>query len=79
MIVLHRLAKNTAADVLGTKGYALLTDECTTALGLDGPALGMHAHVERYEDVGEVICCLEDLGKRWWWRETERERAYVAA
>jgi Protein of unknown function (DUF2652) len=78
VIVLHRLAKNTAADVLGTKGYVLLTDECMTALALDGAALGMEAHVERYDDVGEIACCLEDLGERWQ-AESDRQRVYVSA
>jgi len=77
VIVLHRLAKNTAAEVLATKGYALLTDECVEALGLDPVALGLRPHVERYEDVGEVPCCLEDLGERWR-VESERQRVYVA-
>ncbi len=78
VIVLHRLAKNTAADVLGTKGYVLLTDACTEALGLDPNALGMRAHVEAYDDVGEVRCALEDLGERWS-VESDRQRVYVGA
>ena len=78
VIVIHRLSKNSAAGVLGTKGYVLLTDACVEALGLDPEALGMRAHVETYEDVGEVRCCLEDLGERWR-VETERQRVYVAA
>jgi hypothetical protein len=77
VIVLHRLSKNSAAEALGTKGYVLLTDECMAALGLDGAALGMHHHVERYEDVGEISCCLEDLRERWS-AESERQRVYVA-
>ena len=77
VIVLHRLAKNSAADVLGTKGYALITDACVDALGLDAQALGMRAHVEIYDDVGEVRCCLEDLGERWR-LESERQRVYIA-
>jgi hypothetical protein len=78
VIVLHRLSKNSAAEALGTKGYALLTDACVDALGLDSVALGMQPHVERYDDVGEIACCLEHLGERWR-AETERERSYVAA
>jgi uncharacterized protein YndB with AHSA1/START domain len=76
VIVLHRLSKNSAADVLGTKGYVLLTDECMEALHLDGEALGMQPHVESYDDVGEVPCCLEDLGERWQ-AEAGRTRLYV--
>jgi hypothetical protein len=78
VIVLHRLSKNSAADVLGTKGYALLTDACVGALGLEPVALGMQPHVERYDDVGEVACHIEHLGERWR-VETERERSKVPA
>jgi Protein of unknown function (DUF2652) len=78
VIVIHRLAKNSAADVLGTKGYALLTDACVEALALDPDALGMRAHLETYDDVGEVSCHLEDLGERWR-AESERERVYAPA
>jgi hypothetical protein len=77
VIVLHRLSKNSAAEALGSRGYALLTDVCVEALGLDPVALGMRPHVERYEDVGEIPCCLEDLGERWR-TETERQRVYIA-
>lgn len=77
VIVIHRLTKNSAADVLHTKGYALLTDACMDALDLDGEALGMQPHVERYDDVGEVACCIEDLGERWR-VENERQRVYIA-
>lgn len=78
VIVLHRLAKNSAAEVLGTKGYVMLTDACVDALGLEPEALGMRAHVERYDDVGEISCCLEDLDERWS-AESDRQRVYVAA
>ena len=78
VIVLHRLAKNSAAGALGTRGYLLMTDACVEALALDPVALGMRPHAERYDDVGEIACCLEDLGQRWQ-TETERQRVYVAA
>jgi uncharacterized protein YndB with AHSA1/START domain len=78
VIVLHRLSKNSAAEILGTRGYVLLTGECMTALGLDGEALGMRPHAENYDDVGEIACCLEDLDQRWQ-AETERQRVYASA
>ena len=77
VIVLHRLAKNSAADVLGTRGYVMLTDASVDALGIDPEALGMRPHVERYDDVGEVECCLEDLGERWR-ADSDRQRIYVS-
>jgi hypothetical protein len=77
VIVLHRLSKNSASEALGgTKGYVLLTTQCTEALGLDGAALGLRAHTERYDDVGEVACWLEDLRERWL-AESDRARTYV--
>jgi Protein of unknown function (DUF2652) len=76
VIVVHRLSKNTAADVAGSRGYVLLTDHSLQALQLDGSALGMLPHVERYEDVGEIGCHVEDLARRWR-DENERQRVYV--
>lgn len=77
VIVIHRLTKNSAAQALGTKGYALLTDALVEALALDPKALGLRPHVEAYDEVGEVPCCLEDLGERWR-VENERQRVYIA-
>ena len=65
VILAHRLLKNTATDAVGTKGYALLTQACIEALGLDPEPLGLLGHVERYDDVGEVACWLENLDERW--------------
>jgi Protein of unknown function (DUF2652) len=76
VIVLHRLSKNAAAATLGTKGYVLLTDQSMQALQLDGAALGMQAHVESYDDIGEISCRLEDLGHRWR-AEIERQSVFV--
>src|SRR3970282_944287 len=52
VIVIHRLSKNSAADVLGTKGYVLITEACVDALGLDPEALGMRAHVQSVRALG---------------------------
>ena len=64
--------------MLGTKGYALLSEAATTALVLEPEALGLREHVEAYEDVGEVRCYLDDLGERWH-AELERNRFFVTA
>jgi uncharacterized protein YndB with AHSA1/START domain len=61
VILAHRLLKNSVADTHGLRGYALLTDACTKAAGISG----LSAHVERYDDVGEVACGLIDLHPRW--------------
>jgi uncharacterized protein YndB with AHSA1/START domain len=60
VIVAHRLLKNT----LGRGGYVLVTDAAVAAFGIDPGALGMQAHVERYEDVGEVRCFIRNLEER---------------
>lgn len=78
VILAHRLLKNSAAEVIGTRGYALLTQACVDALGLDPAPLGLRPHVERYDDVGEVPCWLEHLDERWRF-EQERRRVYVPA
>jgi len=74
VILVHRLLKNTAAEALGLQGYALCTEACVSALGLDPVALGMLAHTERYDHVGDVPGWIVDLETRW---EAERERRQV--
>jgi Protein of unknown function (DUF2652)/Polyketide cyclase / dehydrase and lipid transport len=74
VILVHRLLKNTAADVLGAKGYALCSEACVNALGLDPIALGMERHGENYPDVGDVPSWVVNLERRW---ETELERRRV--
>ena len=78
VVLVHRLAKNSAAEAIGTRGYMLLTDVCVRTLGLDPEALELQAHVERYDDVGEIQCWLDNLDRRWRF-EQERNRVYVPA
>jgi uncharacterized protein YndB with AHSA1/START domain len=61
VILAHRLLKNTVTETDGLRGYALVTDACSDALGLSGLA----PHVERYDDVGKVPCGLLDLEALW--------------
>jgi uncharacterized protein YndB with AHSA1/START domain len=74
VIVVHRLLKNTVTEVTGTTAYALLTDACTTAMALDPAALGMAAHGETYDVVGEIPGWVHDLERRW---QEEDARARV--
>jgi uncharacterized protein YndB with AHSA1/START domain len=74
VIVVHRLLKNTVTEASGATAYALLTDACTTAMGLDPAALGMQPHTETYDVVGEVPGWVHDLERRW---EEEDVRARV--
>jgi uncharacterized protein YndB with AHSA1/START domain len=74
VIVVHRLLKNTVGEDTGATAYALLTDACTTAMGLDPAALGMQAHSEAYDIVGEIPGWVQDLERRW---QEEDARARV--
>ena len=74
VIVVHRLLKNTVVEATGATAYALLTDACTTAMGLDPAGLGMTPHSETYEVVGEIPCWVQDLERRW---QEEGARARV--
>ena len=74
VIVAHRLLKNEVPE----NGYALLTADAVTALGLDPKRLGLRRHSERYDDVGEVHGWVADLDARWE-SELARRRAVVGA
>ena len=74
VIVIHRLLKNSVAETTDATAYALLTDACTTALGLEPAGLGMRPHSETYDVVGEVPGWIHDLERRW---QEEDARARV--
>lgn len=76
VISAHRLLKNNVAEDLGHRGYALFTEACVTALGLDPRALEMVEHREEYDDIGPVVGHVEDLHVAWS-REQERRRVFV--
>jgi hypothetical protein len=60
VILVHRLLKNRIGEAFGTKAYAFLTD---ALLERAGGTLGLPAHSERYEDLGEVHGRVADLGQ----------------
>lgn len=76
VVVAHRLLKNSVKEHLGYSAYALFTEACVSALGLDALVLGMREHRESYEDVGEILSYVEDLEEAWS-RQQERQRVYV--
>ncbi len=76
VVLVHRLLKNSVAETFGWRGYALFSAACVETMGVDAEALGMHAHRERYEDVGEIAVWVTDLEARWH-AEQERRRVYV--
>ena len=77
VIVVHRLLKNSVTDTTGLTGYALLTDACLAAAGLDPVPLELHEHREAYESLGEITCWVHDL-ERAWRRERELRRVRVS-
>jgi len=64
VILVHRLLKNSAAERTGGEAFALITDRCIGALGLDAAALELAPHTERYEDIGEVHCWTRNVAAR---------------
>src|SRR3954447_17035063 len=61
VIVVHRLLKNTVVESTGVAAYALFSQACMDAAGVEPAALGMARHVESYEYIGEVAGWVHDL------------------
>lgn len=77
VILVHRLLKNTVTDVFRLQGYALFTETCVRAMGLDTAGLAMREHLEAYEHIGDVRTFVHDLQARWT-QEQETRRVYIA-
>jgi uncharacterized protein YndB with AHSA1/START domain/class 3 adenylate cyclase len=79
VIVAHRLLKNAVTETTGFRAYALYTEDCLRAAGVDDPAaLGLVAHSEEYDHLGEVTAWVADLGTAWA-AEQGRTRVLVEA
>jgi class 3 adenylate cyclase len=65
VIVAHRLLKNHVAETTGVPAFALITDACCGALGIDPEAMRLIPHTEQFADVGAVPGWVRDLGARW--------------
>jgi uncharacterized protein YndB with AHSA1/START domain/class 3 adenylate cyclase len=77
IIVVHRLLKNHIEDVLGIEAYAVYTDACATAMGIDDPAAaGFVEHTEPFEGVGDIRMWVRDLHAAWT-AELDRARIVV--
>lgn len=83
VILIHRLLKNDVGKTFGARAYALYSDACVRALGIDSAAQGLVAHREAIEHIGETKCWVSDLEQAWI-RQTEtartlvpRDRAYI--
>ena len=77
VIVVHRLLKNEVVEQLGIDAYALISQACIDAAGLDPAALGMREHTETYDRIGDVPVWALDLERRWQ-EEEARARVFVA-
>jgi hypothetical protein len=77
VIVVHRLLKNEVVEELGVSAYALISQRCMDAAGLDPAALGMRPHSETYDRIGQVAVWVLDLERRWQ-EEEARARVYVS-
>jgi len=66
IIVVHRLLKNHVPDATGFSAYAMYTDACVIAMGIDDPiAARLTEHVEAFDGVGEIRAWVRDLHAAW--------------
>jgi uncharacterized protein YndB with AHSA1/START domain len=63
VITVHRMLKNSVAERFSLNGYALLSDACVGALGIERS--GLREHAESYAEIGEVRGVVVDLAERW--------------
>ena len=77
VIVAHRLLKNAVTETTGFRAYALYTEDCLRAAGIDDPAsIGLVEYREEYDHLGEVTCWVADLDAAWT-AEQARNRVFV--
>jgi uncharacterized protein YndB with AHSA1/START domain len=74
VVLIHRLLKGTARDVVGNNAYLVVTRSVLEAFDGDAEVLGLTAHVERF-DVGDTDVFIEDLQERW---DAEENRTHEA-
>lgn len=78
VILVHRLLKNEAKERLGGHAYALLSDDCIRAMGIDPDAFGLVPHRETIDIIGEIPVQLRDMEAVWHAEESSR-RVVVTA
>jgi hypothetical protein len=74
VVVVHRLLKNHVEADFGLTAYAMYSQGCIGAMGVDPTALGLREHREEYEGIGEVTGWIADLEAAW---AAEQERATI--
>jgi hypothetical protein len=76
VILIHRLLKNVVNESLGGHAYALYSDSCIQAMGIDPVVQCLVEHRESIDIIGEVKCWVRDLEAAWE-KENDRERHEV--
>jgi uncharacterized protein YndB with AHSA1/START domain len=76
VILVHRLLKNDVGKTFGPHAYALYSDACVRAMGIDPAAQGLVEYAEAIEHIGETKCWVSDLEQAWM-REIETARSLV--
>ena len=76
VILVHRLLKNSVNERLEGRAYALYSDACIRAIGIEPTAQGLIEHRESVDVIGEVRCWARDL-EQIWKRENDRQRIEV--
>ena len=71
VVLVHRLLKGSARDVVGDDAYLVLTRSALNAIGGDPEALGLTEHIEHL-DIGNTDVFIENLQDRW---EAEESRS----
>lgn len=64
VVLVHRLLKGTASEVVGDDAYVEVTKAALDTIGADPTALGLTEHTERL-DVGDITVYLDNLQDRW--------------
>jgi uncharacterized protein YndB with AHSA1/START domain len=77
VIIVHRLLKNGAAALVGGHPYALYSQACVDALGIQAGAQGLVESREEIDVIGPVTCWIRDLEQAWT-EENDRRRSEVA-
>lgn len=78
VITVHRLLKNGVNERLRGHAYALYSDACVQAMGIDPAAQGLIEQTESIDIIGDVTCWVRDLEQAWA-EEIDRQRHEVAA
>jgi hypothetical protein len=77
VILVHRLLKNAVNERFGGHAYALYSDACIAAMGVDPAAQGLIEHHEEIDIIGEVKLWIRDLETAWQ-MENERRRTEIS-